>query len=99
MDSNYLDFPFFTQGNSIYAEIPASEVERHSSTLEEGKIYIMSRFRVCNAKNYCKSLPGPYMLEITCHTRINLARETATFHSLYSNDTSGDLLLLLPQME
>ncbi|PUZ57390.1 hypothetical protein GQ55_5G426600 [Panicum hallii var. hallii] len=67
------------QGNSIYAEIPASEAERHSSTLEEGKIYIMSRFRVCNAKNYCKSLPGPYMLEITCHTRINLARETATF--------------------
>jgi len=79
MDSIYLNFPFFTQGNSIYAEIPASEAERHSSTLEEGKIYIMSRFRVCNATNYCKSLPGPYMLEITCHTRINLARETATF--------------------
>jgi len=67
------------QGNSIYAEIPASEAERHSATLEEGKIYIMRRFRVCNAKNYCKSLLGPYMLEITCHTRINLARETATF--------------------
>ncbi|RLN12932.1 ribonucleoside-diphosphate reductase large subunit-like [Panicum miliaceum] len=66
-------------GNAIYAEIPASEAERHSSTLAQGQSYIISRFRVCNAKNYCGSLPGPYMLEITCHTRVNIAKESGPF--------------------
>ncbi|WVZ73681.1 hypothetical protein U9M48_021963 [Paspalum notatum var. saurae] len=34
------------RGNSMYAEIPTAEVQRKSPLVEEGKIYIISRFQV-----------------------------------------------------
>ncbi|RLN23750.1 hypothetical protein C2845_PM07G05540 [Panicum miliaceum] len=55
----------------MYAEIPAAEADRLSPLLEVGKIYTLSRFRICNSKDYFKSVPGPLMLELTCHTKIS----------------------------
>lgn len=59
------------KGNVKYAEIPAAEAERHGPVFKAGNCYVLSRFRVCNAKDFYRSVPGPYMLELTCHTRIS----------------------------
>jgi len=40
-----------SQGNAMYAEIPSAEAARHDSTIQPGRSYIMSRFRVRNAKD------------------------------------------------
>ena len=52
------------QGNTMYAEIPAAEAQRHDPVLQAGNNYVISRFRVCKAKDYYRSVPGPYMLAI-----------------------------------
>ncbi|XP_062220897.1 uncharacterized protein LOC133920180 isoform X2 [Phragmites australis] len=63
------------QGNAIYAEIPNSEIETKDSLLDEGGIYIMSRFRVSNSKSLYRPVNAPYMIEITCYTKITPARD------------------------
>ncbi|PUZ40479.1 hypothetical protein GQ55_9G427200 [Panicum hallii var. hallii] len=59
-------------GNAIYAEIPASEIERHNSKIEEHGVYMLSRFKVTNLKNSFRPVHAPFMIEFTCHTRINV---------------------------
>ena len=61
------------QGNAMYAEIPARECARHGPIIEPSNTYVVTRFRVCKAKDYFKSVPGQYMIELTCHTRISRA--------------------------
>ncbi|XP_062194097.1 replication protein A 70 kDa DNA-binding subunit D-like isoform X2 [Phragmites australis] len=63
------------QGNAIYAEIPNSEIERKDPLLQEGGIYVMSRFRVSNSKTLYRPVDAPYMIEFTCYTKITPARD------------------------
>ncbi|KAL6893463.1 hypothetical protein ACP4OV_007561 [Aristida adscensionis] len=64
------------QGNAMYAEIPASELEAKRPLLEEGGVYIISRFRVSNAKSFYRPVDAKYMIEFTCYTKINQPRKT-----------------------
>jgi len=66
------------QGNTMYAELPAAESDKHGPVLQAGQTYVISRFRVCNAKSFFRSLDYPYMVELTCHTKINPATEPIT---------------------
>jgi len=52
---------------------------RDSQVLQENNTYVINRFRVCNAKDFYMPIEGPYMLELTCHTKINPTTSTATF--------------------
>ena len=63
------------QGNAIYAEIPNSEIDSKSPLIQEGGIYIISRFRVSKAKSFYKPVDRPYMLEFTCYTKITPAKD------------------------
>ena len=62
----------------MYAEIPAKEADKHGPIIQADRTYVISRFRVCNAKDAFRSVPGPYMLEFTCHTKISAATEEIT---------------------
>jgi len=62
----------------MYAEIPAKEADKHDPIIQADRTYVISRFRVCNAKDAFRSVPGPYMLEFTCHTKISAATEEIT---------------------
>jgi hypothetical protein len=62
------------QGNNIYGEIPEHEVEAKSPLLEENSIYVISHFRVSNAKSGYMPVDSPYMVEFTLHTTISAAR-------------------------
>jgi hypothetical protein len=62
----------------MYTEVPAAEADRHGPILQADGTYIISRFRVCNAKNVYRSVDNPYMLEFTCHTKISVASEPIT---------------------
>lgn len=57
----------FSSGNAIYAEIPGTEVETKAPL--EGGVYVISRFRVSNAKSGYKPapIPGPYMIVHMLH--------------------------------
>ncbi|KAL6858850.1 hypothetical protein ACP4OV_017852 [Aristida adscensionis] len=59
------------EGNAMYAEIPASEVEAKRPLLEEGGVYIISRFRVSNAKSFYRPVDAKYMVEFTCYTKVS----------------------------
>ncbi|KAL6633538.1 hypothetical protein ACP70R_026209 [Stipagrostis hirtigluma subsp. patula] len=59
-----------SEGNAMYAEVPASEVESKQPLLQEGGVYVMSRFRVSNAKSFYRPVDMRYMIEFTCYTRI-----------------------------
>lgn len=63
------------KGNGIYAEIPVSEVGTKSPLLHEGGIYVISRFRVSNAKSAYRPVDSPYMVEFTLHTTVSAARD------------------------
>ncbi|WVZ78714.1 hypothetical protein U9M48_026377, partial [Paspalum notatum var. saurae] len=58
-------------GNSIYAEIPTAEIQRKGPLVEEGGLYVISRFLVSNAKDTFMPVPGNYMIEFTYHTTVN----------------------------
>ncbi|XP_062181912.1 uncharacterized protein LOC133886197 isoform X1 [Phragmites australis] len=58
------------KGDAIYAEIPSSEVDVISPLIEEGGIYIISRFRVSRAKSLYRPIDAPYMIEFTCYTKV-----------------------------
>lgn len=62
------------KGNSMYGEIPEPEVDTKSPLIQEGSIYVISRFRVSNAKSGYRPVDCPYMVEITLHTTISAAR-------------------------
>jgi len=84
--------PLIMQGNTMYAEIPAAEAQRHDPVLQAGNNYVISRFRVCKAKDYYRSVPGPYMLELTCHTRISSSDHSGSFPEyIYSLTPFGNL--------
>ena len=70
-------FPYL-QGNTMYAEIPAKEADKLGPMIQVDRTYVIARFKVCNAKKNFKSVPGPYMLEFTCHTKISAATEQIT---------------------
>jgi len=75
------------QGSAIYAEIPPTEAEKHGRIIQPCQNYIMSRFRICNAKDYYKSVQAPYMLELTCHTRVSHTEEPGSFPNYVYNLT------------
>ncbi|XP_062227408.1 replication factor A protein 1-like [Phragmites australis] len=81
------------KGNAIYAEIPNSEVDTKSTLIQEGGTYIISRFRVSKAKSLYRPVDGPYMIELTCFTKITPAKEvTETFPAyIYKLTTISDL--------
>jgi replication factor A1 len=58
----------------MYGEIPGSEVETKSPLIEEGGIYVISRFRVSKAKSGYRPVDAAYMVEFTLHTIISAAR-------------------------
>ena len=62
----------------MYAGIPAKEAKKHGPVIQADRTYVISRFRVCNAKSFFKSVPGQYMLEFTYHTKISVANEQIT---------------------
>ncbi|CAD6244437.1 unnamed protein product [Miscanthus lutarioriparius] len=62
------------QGNRMYGEIPAQEVDTKSPLIEEGGIYVISRFRVSNAKSGYRPVDARYMIEFTLHTTVSPAR-------------------------
>ncbi|CAD6245622.1 unnamed protein product [Miscanthus lutarioriparius] len=63
------------QGNSMYGEIPTQEVEAKSPLIEEGGIFVISRFRVSNAKLGYRAVDARYMVEFTLHTTVVAARD------------------------
>ncbi|CAD6243026.1 unnamed protein product [Miscanthus lutarioriparius] len=62
------------KGNIIYGEIPGNEVEAKSPLLQEDGNYVISRFRVSNAKSGYRPVDCPYMVEFTLHTTFPAAR-------------------------
>jgi len=58
----------------MYGEIPEPEVEDKSPLLQEGGIYVISCFRISNAKSGYRPVDCPYMVEVTLHTTISAAR-------------------------
>jgi replication factor A1 len=46
----------------MYGEIPEPEVETKSPLIEEGGIYVISRFRVSNAKSGYRPVDSSYMV-------------------------------------
>ncbi|KAJ1259649.1 hypothetical protein BS78_10G172100 [Paspalum vaginatum] len=65
------------KGNAMYAEIPAKDAEEKSSLVQEGSIYIISRFRVSNAKDTYMPVPGNYMIEFNFYTEVQPVPEDA----------------------
>ncbi|RLN25325.1 replication protein A 70 kDa DNA-binding subunit-like [Panicum miliaceum] len=63
------------KGNTIYAEIPPTQIDKHASTIQENGIYVMSRFKVANLKNSYRPVHASYMIELTCFTKINIAKD------------------------
>jgi hypothetical protein len=59
----------------MYGEIPAQEVEAKSPLIEEGGIFVISRFRVSNAKSGYRAVDARYMVEFTLHTTVVAARD------------------------
>ncbi|RLM80321.1 hypothetical protein C2845_PM12G19160 [Panicum miliaceum] len=72
---HFINGPVITAGNTIYAEIPHTQIDKHASTIQENGIYVMSRFKVANLKNSYRPVHASYMIEITCFTRINVAKD------------------------
>ncbi|AQL06171.1 hypothetical protein ZEAMMB73_Zm00001d047338 [Zea mays] len=74
------------EGNAIYAEIPANLVERKAPDIEEGGVYIISRFRVCAAKNAFKAVDGDKMIQFMFHTIVKrVMNPTTVFPTWYFN--------------
>ncbi|XP_062182255.1 uncharacterized protein LOC133886584 isoform X3 [Phragmites australis] len=65
------------KGDAIYAEIPSSEIDAISTLIQEGGIYVISRFRVSRAKSLYRPVDVPYMIEFTCYTKVSPARHVA----------------------
>ncbi|XP_062179133.1 uncharacterized protein LOC133883733 isoform X2 [Phragmites australis] len=63
------------KGNAMYGEIPSSEIEAKDPLIQEGGIYVVSRFRVSNARSLYRLVNAPYMIEFTCYTKITPARD------------------------
>ncbi|KAL6848065.1 hypothetical protein ACP4OV_022193 [Aristida adscensionis] len=59
----------------MYAEIPASEVDKKGPLVQEGGVYVMSRFRVSNPKTFYKPVDARYIIELTGYTKIMPAKE------------------------
>lgn len=49
-------------------------MDAKSHLLEENGIYVISRFRISNAKSGYRPVNSPYMVEFTLHTTISAAR-------------------------
>ncbi|KAL6596970.1 hypothetical protein ACP70R_047104 [Stipagrostis hirtigluma subsp. patula] len=64
-----------SEGNAMYAEVPASEVESKQPLLQERGVYVMSHFRVSNAKSFYRPVDMCHMIEFTCYTKIVPVRE------------------------
>lgn len=59
----------------MYAEIPHDVIDDFDPQVQEGEIYVISRFRVTTAKSYFRAVEGCYMIEFTPHTRVAVARD------------------------
>ncbi|XP_066394885.1 uncharacterized protein [Miscanthus floridulus] len=58
----------------MFGEIPAPEVEAKSPLIEDSSIYVISWFRVSNAKSGYWPVDSRYMVEVTLHTVISAPR-------------------------
>lgn len=81
---SYVHCAFFTQGNNMYGEIPGPDVETKSPLIQENGIYIISRFRVSNAKHNFRPVESRYMVEFTYHTQVSAARENMPAFPMYA---------------
>ena len=59
----------------MHAEIPHDVVDDFNAQVEEGESYVISRFRITNAKNFFRAVEGRYMIEFTYHTRVAVATD------------------------
>ncbi|XP_066316197.1 uncharacterized protein [Miscanthus floridulus] len=80
------------KGNSMYGEIPGSEVVAKSPLIEEGGIYVISRFRVSNTKSGYRPVASRYMVEFTLHTVVSAARTDMPDFPKDFVDTTGLLV-------
>jgi hypothetical protein len=71
------------QGNAIYAEIPANLADQKAPDIEEGRIYNISRFRVCAAKNAFKVVDGDKMIQFTFYTIVKHGIDPPTVFPKY----------------
>ncbi|KAL6878480.1 hypothetical protein ACP4OV_012650 [Aristida adscensionis] len=74
------------EGNPMYAEIPASEVDKKGPLVQEGGVYVMSWFRVSNAKTFYRHVDARYMIEFTCYTKIVPAKEDTSAFPMITYD-------------
>jgi len=63
----------------MYGEIPAAEVETKSPLLEENGIYVISLFRVSNAKRGFRPVASQF---ITFRTQVSAVRERRAWLSV-----------------
>lgn len=68
----------------MYGEIPAAEVETKSPLIEENGIYVISRFRVSNAKRSFRPVAAKYMVEFMYRTQVSAAREDVSTFPAYA---------------
>ncbi|NP_001142593.2 uncharacterized protein LOC100274860 [Zea mays] len=71
------------KGNAIYAEIPANLANQKAPDIEEGRIYNISRFRVCAAKNGFKVVDGDKMIQFTFYTIVKRVIDPPTVFPKY----------------
>jgi replication factor A1 len=68
----------------MYGEIPAAEIETKSPLIEENGIYVISRFRVSNAKRSFRPVASQFMVEFTFRTQVSAAREDMSAFPAYA---------------
>lgn len=62
------------QGDALYAKIPAEVVPKKEYLLELGKVYVIKKFKVTNAKPSFRTVDKPLMIEVSEFTTIELAK-------------------------
>lgn len=60
----------FLQSFPMYAKVGPDALGQHQSSMVEGKVYKLTRFRVTEARNFYKAVDSQFMIDITVHTII-----------------------------
>jgi replication factor A1 len=58
----------------MYAEIPKEVIPKKEYLLDVGKVYIIKKFKISNAKTTYKVVDKQFMIELSEFTTIELAR-------------------------
>ena len=68
----------------MYAEVPTQHVEAKQPLLEEGHVYLLSRFFVRANKDKYRPVDSNYMIEFTYYTMINEKTEVPPSFPVYT---------------